>query len=251
VVPTNIGRLGGLTQAPIRRLFQMFPAARRGAKKSGRTPTAGTLGRLLYSSRRYDVTNARRALAASLRNLRRERIDYFMLHEPCGAIPDDYRYLVDYLDGERLKGVIRYWGPAGDLSQMDANTRALTDRACALQFPYNLITGSAGPDGDTGRPTTTFGFISDVLPRVRCALTEDAELARQCSELLDADLRDDRTVVRLLVRNAVTHNKFGTVLLSSTSKSHLETVWEAAGAPMQNEEAVAGMIQQKCMGCRA
>jgi D-threo-aldose 1-dehydrogenase len=69
---------------------------------------------------------------------------------------------------------------------------------------------------------------------------------QECSELLDADLEDERTVIRLLVRNALTHNRSGTVLISSTKVGNIKTVCEAAAAPLRNEAEVSSMIRQEC-----
>jgi len=247
--PTTAGRAAGLVQPPVRRLMQSFPAVKSKAKSSGSKRDAGTIGRLLYSEHDYSVSNARRALTSSLRALRNPRLNYFFLHEPAGWLSGRYSDLIDYLNGEVRRGTIESWGPAGDLSQVDDNLSDLTSRASAVQIPYDLIGGHGGPRTEPDRPTIIFGFISGALPRVRAAL-DDLQFQQQCSEMLDADLGDQRTVIHLLMRNAVTHNKSGTVLLSSTSTDHLKMACAAAGAPLRNEAEVARLIRQKCLDLR-
>jgi D-threo-aldose 1-dehydrogenase len=241
--PTIVGRLAGLTQRPIRRVFQLSPALK--ARARGRRD-GGIVEGMLYSERDFSVANARRSLVASLRTLGVARIDYFLLHEPVGAPTHDYHDLVDYLESERRNGLIEHWGPAGDLAHMDASLASLSGHATAHQFPYDLIGGYWGPRPERGRATITFGLISTAFPRVQTLLAHDTGLRHQCSELLDADLTDQRTVIRLLVRNAVKHNEFGTVLVSSTKIGNLKTVCEAADAPLRNEAEVASMIRLEC-----
>jgi len=248
--PTTAGRAAGLVQPPVRRFMQSFPAVKSKTKRSGIKRDAGAIGRLLYSEHDYSVPNARRALTSSLRALRNPRLNYFFLHEPAGWLSGRYSDLIDYLNGEVRRGTIESWGPAGDLSRVDDSLSDLTSRATAVQMPYDLIDGHGGPRTEPDRPTIVFGFIASTLPRVRAALFGDRQFQQRCSELLDADLGDQRTVIHLLTRNAVTHNKSGTVLLSSTSTDHLKMACAAASTPLRNEAEVASLIRQKCLDMR-
>ena len=145
--PTVIGHLAGFVQPPIRRMLQTSATVKSKVKQSGAAPDAGAVGRVLYSRGDYSAASAKRALVSSLRALRTERIDYFLLHEPVGVPADDYRDLVDYLETQRSRGVIGYWGPAGDLSRMDdAVVAALSARAPAASVslrPDRRISGTA------------------------------------------------------------------------------------------------------------
>ena len=245
VKPTTTGRLAGMVQGPIRRALQVSDNQSL-YRSSGSQRARRVAERILYAHQDYSIANARRALAASLRTLRVDRIDYFFLHEPAGMLPDDCSGVVEYLERERGRGLIGHWGPAGDLSHMDANLMSLSARATAHQFPYDLIGGCSGPQSQPGRATITFGFISLALPRVQALLAVDPVFRQRCSELLDADLADQRTVIRLLVRNAVTHNRFGTVLMSSTKVDNIKAVCQAAVAPFRNEAEVSNKIRQEC-----
>ncbi len=250
--PSPIGRLAGFVQPPIRRLLQTSSTMKSTVKQSGAAPDAGVVGRVLYSRRLYSVASARRALVSSLRALRTERIDYFLLHEPAGVLADDYGDLVDYLETERSRDVIGSWGPAGDLSRLDDPVvAAMSARASALQFPYDLVAGYRGPRPEHDQFTITFGFLAGTLARVTGLLSREPEFRQQCSELLDADLGDARTVLTLLVRDAVTHNQGGIVLLSSTKIQNLEMACASADVALNNEARVAGMIRNQFLGVRA
>ena len=118
-------------------------------------------------------------------------------------------------------------------------------------MPYDLIAGHGGARPEQDRPTITFGFLSGTLPRVNGVLSHDPEFRQLCSELLDADLSDTRNVFTLLLRDAVTHNQGGTVLLSTTKIKNLAMACAAAEVPLRNEAEVAGMIRDKFLGARA
>jgi D-threo-aldose 1-dehydrogenase len=246
--PTPIGRFAGFIQPPVRRMLQTSSAVKSKVKQSGGAAEVGVVSRILYSPRDYSVANARHSLVSSLRALRTERIDYFLLHEPAGALADDNSDLVDYLETERSRGVIGHWGPAGDPPRPDdARVAALSARASAFQFPYDLISGYGGPPPEQGQPQITFGILAEALPRVRSLLSREPEFRQRCSDLLEADLSDLRTVVKLLVRDAVTHNQGGTVLVSSTKIKNLEMVYAGVDATFHSEAEVASMIRDKCL----
>ena len=248
--PTRAGRLAGVVQGPIRRALQLS-ANQSLERGSGSRRARRVMERILYAHHDYSVANARRALATSLRTLRVDHLDYFLLHEPASVLPDDCPRLAEYLERERDRGLIGHWGPAGDLSHMDANLMSMSARATAHQFPYDLIDGCGGPQPKPGLATIAFGFISLALPRVQAMLAANPGFRERCSELLDSDLEDQRTVIRLLVRDAVGHNRFGTVLISSTKVANINAVCQAAVSPLRNEADVSSRIRHKYRtGCR-
>lgn len=247
IKPTRLCRVAGRIQPPARRVLRRSSGLKAKVKTSGAKRGSGTVGRLLYGTHDYSVDNARRCLTASLRTLRTDRIEYFFLHEPIGQLDPQIGELADYLDSEQSRGVIGHWGPAGDLSGVDGNLAALLRRASAMQFPYDLTGGFAGPDPEQQRPTITFGFIAATLPTVRAVLEKDPALRRRCSELLDADVTDQRVVFALLVRDAVRRNPFGVVLLSSTKTENVRAACAAASVALRHEDEVAGTIRQACL----
>jgi hypothetical protein len=111
--PTSIGRVAGRAQAPVRRLVRKSRGGMQTVKRSGTKRGAGFVGRVLYTSHDYSVARARPAQIASLRALRAEHIEYFLLHEPAGEVGPNYHDLITFLDDARDKGLIGRWGPAG------------------------------------------------------------------------------------------------------------------------------------------
>jgi D-threo-aldose 1-dehydrogenase len=248
---TALGRVAGSVQRPIRLLLQASTATQSRVKVSGTGPDSGAVGQLLYSPKDYSVENAERALASSLRALRRERIDFFFLHEPVGATLKHAPCLADYLDLQIQRGRIGGWGPAGDLSKGHNEIIELTRRASAVQCPYDLIVGHAGPVPDGERSTITFGFVSRALGHVKELLGRRPALREECSDALGADLASDEVILNLIVRDAISHNADGTVLVSSTNPDRLGMVCSAARTPLRNEVAVAAKIRRACLDERS
>lgn len=242
IYPTRIGRVAGRIQPAVRAVLQRYPGMQRRMKESGDHPDSGVVGRVLYASDGFSPDAAHCALNRSLSVLQADRIDYFMLHEPSG-FAGDYGSLIDYLDAECANGRIGRWGLAGHLGEASAAMSQLVKRAGALQFPYDLFGGPCGPASPGAGAVITFGCIAHSLPRMRDLLKRRPALRQECSALLDADLIDPQVMVGLLIRNALSYNPSGVVLLSSTNADHLRSAHAAAHSPLRNEEAVADLIR--------
>ena len=67
------GGLAARSQGMARRLITLFPALRKVARRSSGA---------LFQPRRYDAQKARDSLESSLRALRTDYVDLFLLHEP-------------------------------------------------------------------------------------------------------------------------------------------------------------------------
>jgi D-threo-aldose 1-dehydrogenase len=244
--PTRIGIAAGYVQPPVRRLMQKSASVKSTVTQS----EGGGLDRILYSRKNFSVENAKRALASSLRALRTDRIDYFLLHEPTDERSEDYPALVDYLESECRRGTIANWGPAGGASGVH-DLDMLTKSASVVQISHDLFTGYDGPAPAFGSTVITHGFLSKALPRVQAVLDRDPEFRVLCSEMLGADLSDKRSVVTLLVGEALDRNEGGIVLFSSTKTTNVELVCGAAAdIAWRNVSEVATKIRERCVDDR-
>jgi D-threo-aldose 1-dehydrogenase len=240
--PTVLGAVAGLVQPPVRRVLQASASVKAKVKQSGRRGDSGVVGRLLYSPPDYSVASARRGLHDSLKALRTDHIDYFLVHEPVGAFGPGGADLIDFLEGQRRLGTIGSWGPAGDLAGVEPNLENFTASAPVVQHSYDIVSGHRGPGPGPGRQCITFGFIGGPLATAREVFDRDPQLRRRCSDLLDADAGDGATLVGLLVRDALRANASGTLLLSSTSAAHLRAAASATEAALPNEVDVIAML---------
>jgi hypothetical protein len=239
----------GRVQSPFRRVLGSSAGLKEKVKKSSGSRQGLSPDRILYTRHDYSAQNASRSLTDSLRNLRVDQIDYFFLHEPAQAPACGHEALIEFLDTERQMGRITHWGFAGDLSELDPQMTRVSHRATAHQYPYDIEDGRKFCLPEHGPvPTIVFGFLSVGLPYLAALLSEQPGLRETCSELLDADLGDERNIARFLVRNAMVENGSSVLLLSSTRIDHLRTLCEAAESPFRNEAEAADVIRRHPVG---
>lgn len=243
IKPTRLGAFAGLVQPPIRRALRALPSVKQKVRQSAPRGNAGTVGKMLYTPPDYSVASARRGLQDSLTALGTDHIDYFFLHEPHATFGAGFSDVAAYLEAERSIGTIRYWGVSGELVDVDADLDQIATMAPAVQHPYNFVSGHFGPGPQPGRRTITFGFIASALAQVRQALGSDHGLRRRCEERLGASLQETSVLVGVLVRDALRHNKNGTVLLSSTKPENLNMAVSSAADGLDGETEVVDMIR--------
>ena len=70
--------------------------------------------------RNFTIKAAQDSLEGSLRRLRRDYIDYFLIHEPIGALMCEHE-LCDWLEDLQARGYIRNYGIAGSLELLHSN----------------------------------------------------------------------------------------------------------------------------------
>jgi D-threo-aldose 1-dehydrogenase len=216
IEPTLLGRVAGLGQAPIRALLQHSPHVQAGLQLSARGPHSGSAGHALYREVGFSAKVAEACLTQSLRALKTEHIDIFVLHEPIGQLGGNAE-LTDYLDAERDRGRIRAWGTAGEDGQVQAQmVNEQLPGLQVIQHRDHLLEGrSLVPDSDQlGR--ITFGVLAQALPRILSLLSARPELSRDLSEVLGVDLSNSDNMVYLLMRDALRRNTCGPVLFTTT-----------------------------------
>ena len=112
--PTPMGRVAGRAQRPVRAALRRSPTLGNGIKESGQNPTAGWVGKLLYSSAGYTPRSAEASLERSLKELETDYVDMFLLHDPSGNISSHGQELIEHLNDQISIGKIRSWGVAND-----------------------------------------------------------------------------------------------------------------------------------------
>lgn len=113
----------------------------------------------------FSVAKGRSSLRESLKRLRTDYIDCFMLHEPtCSS--DEVQPLVGWLEEERRAGLIRCWGIAGERKVVANINNAIADHQFVLQTRGLVSDGVDELDGVANRdPDFLYGlFSSNVAP---------------------------------------------------------------------------------------
>jgi hypothetical protein len=151
-----------------------------------------------------------------------------LLHDPGGAIAGHHEELIEYLDGQVSEGRIRSWGVAGDTYE-SVPVSVVSQRGQVAQSRDDIF--EDGPsDGETyGKARITFGIIERALPAIRSyleRLSEDRQ--HSWSSRLGTDITVGNGLPNLLLRNALTRNRTGPVLFSSTRTDRVSVAAEQA-----------------------
>ena len=162
VVATKFGINLGVTQhfarfqAPVRQVAAAIPPLRRALRQGARS---------MVMPRAYDPATARASLETSLRELRTDRIDLLLLHEPHPGDPglDD---IAGYLDAAVRDGTIGAWGVSGQHPESTCVFDALRSSATVLQLRHDILDGTLEAFVVPGHPLITYGTLSRVLPEI-------------------------------------------------------------------------------------
>lgn len=156
----------------------------------------------------FSSDEVRASFDASLKALRRDRIDVFLLHEPPSEIPAGIEAL---LEGLRLEERIGTYGagtggqrhtlpPLGDIAQHLWTPRAATA---------------------DGRLTIHHGLFRQWLPRLRSILPTEPNERRRLSESLGFDLDDAEALPALLLTMVLGAEPDSLMLISSNSPARV------------------------------
>lgn len=226
--PSAVGRVVGRAQSPMRALLQHRPPMQRKLEKTGSGPAAGVAGRLLYSFEGHSARSAESSLHRSLRALRTDYVDIFVLHEPVVDAVQELPELVAYLDRQCLEGSIRCWGVAGAAAIPQTTMPSLANEAPLLQFKDDIFEERADFVPAEKKATITFGILGRALPALRKFFDQFPDQLDAWSERLAIDLRTAGGIPAVLLREAFRRNTNGPVLFSSTSPDRLR---ETANVP--------------------
>lgn len=148
---------------------------------------------------------------ASLKALRRDRVDVFLLHEPGRETPAEIEPLLEDLQAQGRIGAFGA-GTGGD--------------AGSLPFLGQVAQHAWTPGIGTtrGRMAIRHGLLRRWVPRLRSALPMDAAERLTLSDQLDCDLGDPNALPSLLLTMVLSAKPGGIVLVSSTEPARLTRV---------------------------
>ena len=165
---------------------------------------------------RFEADVMLRSLDISLKALRLERIDVFLLHEAdAGDLTDE---LILTLERAEQDGKIGAWGIGSALQKLDQIGADQLTRARVLQFGWAPTASlqSRYP----GTLVIVHQAIAGMFAPLR-SLLENEVLCRSWSERVGLDLTDHRELARVILAAALASNADGMVLFWS---SHLDRV---------------------------
>jgi D-threo-aldose 1-dehydrogenase len=227
IEPTLLAKGVARVQKPIRAVLAKRPAISDELKTAGQGPRSGPVGGLLYASPGYHRRSAQISLDRSLKELKTDYIDVFLLHDPIGDLITGIPELTEYLDEQCRRGRIRCWGATGESDGLPAVVQRL-GQAPVLQFKDDVFDPPLSEGPLPGGAKITYGALAQALPALRRYLAQSPHAAASWSERLGTDLAAESSLPRLLLSVALRRNAAGPVLFSTTRPQRVEVAAEAA-----------------------
>ncbi len=200
-------------QGPIRALIRRYPALRSAVKRHSGT---------VHRNRRYDAATARMSLEKSLRELRTDYVDILFLHDPSPADDIDLPGVTAYLEEARQAGYLRAWGIAGEHHPC-VEIRGRLPRGAVLQVRDDIFRPSLSRDG-LSKPLITYGALSPAIRMIQHHVAMAPETGKRWATATGQDCTSSETLASMLLRDALSFNSDGVVLLSTTRLDHLEGI---------------------------
>lgn len=242
IAPTTASKVLGRAQGPIRRLLEGSPALTGAVKRSGATPNSGSAGRLLYERTGYDAVTARRSLVGSLRTLRTDYLDLFLLHDPePGSVRSDE--IKAFLSDRVVAGVLRSWGVAGELQPTAAEVARLDTESLVVQCRYDIIRRSLYERLESSwkpRHTVLFGVLGESLSVIGAHLQSGAGVRERWSGIVGVDCARPDHLAPVLLADALLTNTTGVVLFSTIRPERIATTLDAVQAHLQQTQTTLG-----------
>lgn len=189
-----------------RRALNMIPALRRAVRKRSQS---------FYAPKCFDVATARRSLEESLRALRTDYVDIFLLHEPELADVRDTA-VWEYLQRAREMGMIRAWGVAGYPDQVRPICDNIPELAKVIQVPNDVVHRQLERFRDcTDSAFITFSPYSEVYDKIHALVAKDAQIIDGFMSAANIDLRRPGVLAKLLLGYCLHANPSGVTLFSS------------------------------------
>jgi D-threo-aldose 1-dehydrogenase len=188
-----------------RRLMKASPTVRR---------FLGRQGARMVRRGAFSVEEARQSLETSLREMRTDYVDIFLLHDcaPEDCSPD----LLDFLNSAVATGKVRTFGVGTSPENAAAIPRLAAEFASVLQFEHGALRPTVDEvDPAADRAVITHGALAG-LGRLRRYLADNPDVRTRWSNDVDADCGQDPILAALLIQYAVETNGRGPVLFSST-----------------------------------
>jgi D-threo-aldose 1-dehydrogenase len=216
--PTLATRSLAYAQGPVRRLFAARPGLRDQARAHAAAPS-----RRLYEHGEFHAAGARRSLERSLRALRTDYIDLFLLHDPLpGTVRSDE--VAACLEEACAAGLIRSWGIAGDLEPTGEVARSFLGDVPVRQLRDDIFLRSLqGRCRPAGAAFVTFGVMDQALPCIVRHVSADESRRLRWKRTVGADCGDPDAVASFLLRVALRDNSSGVVLFGSTHPSRIRS----------------------------
>jgi D-threo-aldose 1-dehydrogenase len=164
----------------------------------------------------FKVPELQKSIETSLKELRTDYLDIFLLHE-CKERDVQNPELLDFLQGLKTQGKIREFGIATGIEETIAIARMRPVLASVLQVPNNIWEANmARLPAKSAALTITHSCFGSRFRALRNRLSSDDSLARDWKSMTQVDPHDTPTMAQLILAHALRANASGIVLFSSS-----------------------------------
>ena len=225
IPPAKRQGLIGLARSVARPVVKAMPGLKRGLTTAATKATGGG------PKASFTAAEARESLDRSLRELRTDRIDIWLLHDATLADLHD-EALLCLMQDSAAAGKIGTFGVGGDRAAIDEIVAVRPEYLPVVQFAWSVL--------DTPVPATkSFRIhhraLTDNFRRLHEQLIGDKARCTQWSGLVGSDLADPSALSALMLKAALLENPGGIVLFSSKSAEHIRNnVAVAADATLES-----------------
>ena len=211
IPPAKRQGLVSLARSVARPVIKAMPGLKRGlikasVKATGSGPKAS-----------FTAAEARESLDNSLRALRTDRIDIWLLHDATLADLHD-EALLRLMEESVAAGKIGTFGVGGDRAAIDEIAAAHPAYLPVAQFAWSVLDA---PVSAMESFRIHHQALTDSFRRLHRNLLADKARCTRWSGLVGSDLADPRTLSALMLKAAILENSDGIVLFSSKRPEHI------------------------------
>lgn len=165
----------------------------------------------------FTADEASQSLEHSLRALRTDRIDLWLLHE-AEAADLQHDDLLRFLEDSRTQGKIGTFGIGSDARKVPALLRQHPAYCRVLQFEWSVLDAAIGLGGPF---RIHHRALTDNFRQLHGELHAGSARCKQWSEATGADLADREVLANLMLKASLVANPSSIILFSSKNPAHI------------------------------
>jgi D-threo-aldose 1-dehydrogenase len=197
-----------------RRILRLVPSARKLVQRRASA---------LIKGNAFSVADASRNLETSLRELRTDYIDFYLLHDYVAGSHSSGE-LIAFLVQAVKAGKIRYFGLGTSIENVLRALDCEPDLCGVIQFQDSVITRNRDklPSQSPHKVVITHGSLADAYRSLLAFFKANNKRAKEWSAGLDLDCSDQRTLAALLLNFSIDANPNGLLLFSARSADRIK-----------------------------
>jgi D-threo-aldose 1-dehydrogenase len=197
-----------------RRILRLVPSARKLAQQRASALVKGNA---------FSAADANRNLETSLRELRTDYIDFYLLHDYVAGSQSSLE-LIAFLAQAVKAGKIRYFGLGTSIENVLRALDCEPELCGVIQFQDSVITRNRDklPSQSPHKLVITHGSLAGAYRSLSSFFKANNNRAKEWSAGLDLDCCDERTLAALLLNFSVDANPNGLLLFSARSPERIK-----------------------------